>query len=140
MKTFVRMSAVLLPLAIASCDRPEAGMAEKRPEKPKPFVPSEWQPDDPELAHGRAIYHQTCHLCHEEGEQSAPRLNRREVWAARAAKGHDTLIRHAIEGFRGTEGEMPARGGRDSHSDADIAAAVKFMILASQRTPEQTTP
>ncbi len=140
MKTITRMSAAVLSLALAACERPEAGAAEKRSGKPKPFVPSEWQPDDPELAQGRAIYQQTCHLCHEDGEESAPRLKRREVWAARAAKGHDVLIRHAIDGFRGTEGEMPARGGEDSHSDADIAAAVKFMILASQRSPNQTKP
>lgn len=140
MKSCVRMTAALLPLALASCDRPVAGTVAGGPEKPTPFVPSEWQPEDPELAHGRSIYHQTCHLCHEDGEESAPRLKRREVWASRAEKGQDVLIRHATEGFRGTEGEMPARGGEDSHSDADIAAAVKFMILASQRTPNQTTP
>lgn len=126
--------AAMLP-ALASCERPAAEAAPSQPPAPGPYVPSEWQPDDPELARGRAIYHQTCHLCHEEGEQSAPRLRRREVWAERAAKGTDVLIRHAIEGFRGTEGEMPARGGEDTHSDEDIAAAVKFMVAASQQTP-----
>ncbi len=125
--------AVLLPV-LASCDGPAAEAVASKPAKPARFVPSEWQPDDPELAHGRKIYHQTCHLCHEHGEQSAPRLRHREIWAGRAAKGTDVLIRHATEGFRGSEGEMPARGGEDTHSDEDIAAAVKFMVAASQRT------
>ena len=134
MKARSAMIAALLS-ALASCERPAAEAAAPPPAKPGPFVPSDWHPEDPELARGREVYHQTCHLCHEEGEQSAPRLKRREVWAERAAKGTDVLLRHAIEGFRGSEGEMPARGGADSHSDTDIAAAVKFMVAASQRTP-----
>lgn len=130
----VSLLAAVLP-ALASCERPAAEAAPARTAAPARHEPSEWQPDDPELARGRAIYQQTCHLCHEEGEQSAPRLRRREVWAERAAKGTDVLIRHAIEGYRGSEGEMPARGGEDTHTDEDIAAAVKFMVAASQRTP-----
>jgi len=124
---------VLAALGV-SCGRPVESAAAKEVEREAaPYVASEWQPDDPELARGREIYHQTCHLCHEHGEEGAPRIGRKEAWAPRVAQGTEVLVAHAIGGFTGSEGTMPARGGEDSYSDQDITAAVKFMAAASQR-------
>ncbi len=133
----IRNAIVFGGLAVldVSCDRAEPVAAAEAPATAKPAAASDWVPDDPELLRGREIYHQTCHLCHEHGEEGAPRLSRREAWEPRVAKGLDVLVPHAIEGFSGSEGTMPPRGGEDSYSDEQIAAAVKFMAAASLRNP-----
>ena len=49
-------------------------------------------------------------------------------WGARIAQGADTLHKHAIEGFQGNAGMMPARGGNPSLSDEQVIAAVDWMV------------
>ena len=76
---------------------------------------------------GSVIYAQLCGACHTNGAGGAPMLTQ-AVWAPRVAKGVDTLVKHAIEGFQGEAGLMPARGGNPSLSDAQVEASVKWMI------------
>ena len=42
----------------------------------------------------------------------------------RIDKGMDTLVNHAINGFKG----MPPRGGNSALSDAEVKAAVKYIV------------
>jgi cytochrome c5 len=42
------------------------------------------------------------------------------------------LTQHAIEGYTGAAGYMPAKGGRTDLSDEEIAAAVEYMAGESQ--------
>ena len=121
---------ILLP-AIASAAA-LMGCGETEPAKPEKLTAKTWEPEDAELKRGKEIYLNTCSLCHDEGEEGAPRLRVESEWAPRREKGIDTLIKHATEGFTGLVGEMPARGGEDSYSDEDVAAAVRFMFEASQ--------
>jgi cytochrome c5 len=101
----------------------------------EPKHPWEWQPTDTELAHGRNIYLKTCGLCHNEGEQGAPPLGSPARWPPRLAKGTDTLILNAINGFDGEDGYMPPLGDNDTLSEAGVTAAVKFMAAAlNQKT------
>ena len=44
----------------------------------------------------------------------------------------DVLTRHAIEGFMGEQGYMPAKGGRMDLSDDEVAAAVEYMAAEVQ--------
>ena len=82
---------------------------------------------------GQAIWQNNCQVCHGPGLAGAPRIGHKTDWAARIAKGTDTLIEHAIQGYAGPGGhEMPARGGNPSLSDADVAAAVTYMISQSR--------
>ncbi len=46
----------------------------------------------------------------------------------RSAQGRDTLYQHAIEGFTGEAGLMPAKGGNLSLDDEDVKAAVDYML------------
>ncbi|MCW8858386.1 MAG: hypothetical protein OQK50_03435 [Deltaproteobacteria bacterium] len=39
---------------------------------------------------------------------------------------------HAIEGFQGNTGYMPAKGGHKSLSDTEVISAVEYMVLRSQ--------
>jgi len=82
---------------------------------------------------GQLIWQNNCQVCHGPGLAGAPRIGNQTDWAARLTQGTDTLIDHAINGYAGPGGhEMPARGGNPSLSDADIAAAVNYMISQSR--------
>lgn len=79
-------------------------------------------------ANGEKIYNIACIACHSVGVAGAPRLGDNAAWAARIAQGADTLNTHALKGFRG----MPPKGGRMDLSDADVTAAVAYMVAKSQ--------
>lgn len=76
---------------------------------------------------GEHIYNQLCGACHTSGVAGAPKLEQAD-WAARLPQGVDTLIKHAIEGYHGSTGIMPARGGNPALSDAQVEASVRWML------------
>ncbi|MGH8031869.1 MAG: c-type cytochrome, partial [Luteimonas sp.] len=49
-------------------------------------------------------------------------------FGARASKGQDTLVKHAMEGFTGTAGVMPAKGGNPALTDEQVKATVDWML------------
>jgi cytochrome c5 len=77
---------------------------------------------------GPQVYNMACIVCHAApGVGGAPPLGDAEQWTARIAQGAETLHMHAIQGFQGTKGFMPPKGGRVDLSDAEIIAAVDYM-------------
>lgn len=127
----ISLSIFLSLLALVSC-KPSAEKVEE-PEEAAHVEPSEWVPEDPVLLAGKKVYNIECGLCHDEGEEAAPRLAKANQWDYRIAKGEATLIDHAINGFRGDEGKMPAKGGNPDLTDEQIAQAVKFMVAAPKK-------
>lgn len=89
---------------------------------------TEWTPTSPILIAGKGIYDNECALCHDEGEEGAPRLSSKKQWTKREAKGLATLLDHAINGYDGPDGEMPARGGTKTLTDEEVTNAVKYML------------
>ena len=81
---------------------------------------------------GKATYATTCAVCHAAGVAGAPKLGDKAAWAARIAQGADTLYQHAISGYQGTVGFMPAKGGNASLADDAVKAAVDHMVKAAQ--------
>lgn len=81
---------------------------------------------------GKSIYNKTCALCHAAGVAGAPKPGDQADWGPRIAQGNETLYKHAIEGFTGAKGMMPARGGGASLSDDEVKAAVDFMVDKSK--------
>lgn len=77
---------------------------------------------------GKQVYESICFACHAEGIAGAPKLGDKAAWEPRIAQGMDTLVSHAINGFQGNTGVMPPKGGRMDLSDADIRAAVSYMV------------
>ena len=78
---------------------------------------------------GRQVYESVCMACHapENVMVAAPKAGDAAEWRrrlARSAKGLDTLADHAVDGF----GAMPAKGGRDELTRAEILAAIGFMM------------
>lgn len=74
---------------------------------------------------GEALYKQACAVCHVAGVAGAPKFGDKAGWAPRLAKGVDALTASAVNGL----GAMPPKGG-SSASDAEIHAAVEFMLAA----------
>ena len=76
---------------------------------------------------GSVIYAALCGACHNSGAGGAP-LMQQSAWTERMEQGVDTLILHAIEGYQGSAGIMPARGGNPSLTDEQVASSVRWML------------
>jgi cytochrome c5 len=83
-------------------------------------------------ADGKKIYDTTCVACHGTGIAGAPKFGDKSAWAARIAEGNNTLYTHAIQGFQGKGGVMPPKGGNTTLPDADVKAAVDYMVSAAK--------
>ncbi len=77
---------------------------------------------------GEKVYREVCSACHEQGAFGAPRLGVVSDWTSRISKGVSALNYNAIEGFAGSKGFMPPRGGNPDLSDVDVQRAVQYMI------------
>jgi cytochrome c5 len=77
---------------------------------------------------GPGVYAAACTACHGAGIGGAPKSGDAAAWAPRLAQGKQTLYKHAIEGYQGKAGVMPAKGGRTDLSDELIQAAVDHML------------
>ncbi len=81
-----------------------------------------------DTAKGKALYDQACMACHATGAAGAPKTGDKAAWGGRLGAGMDELYARAIKG----KGAMPAKGGRADASDADVKAAVDYMVAASK--------
>jgi cytochrome c5 len=79
-------------------------------------------------AKGKAVFDGTCTACHGAGVAGAPKVGDKAAWGPRIAQGKDTLYKHALGGFTGKTGTMPAKGGNTGLSDDDVKAAVDYMV------------
>ncbi len=85
------------------------------------------------LADGKSTYQQACFACHGTGAAGAPKLGDKAAWASRVKQDMATLETHAIKGFSSKPGlMMPPKGGRMDLSDADIKAAVAYIVNQSK--------
>ena len=76
---------------------------------------------------GSVIFNNLCTGCHTSGAGGAPTMDKSH-WAARIPKGVDTLHKHAIEGFTGTSGVMPPKGGNPALTNEQVIATVDWML------------
>jgi cytochrome c5 len=83
-------------------------------------------------ADGKGTYDKACMACHAAGVAGAPKFGDKADWGPRIAQGNDTLYTHALKGFTGKKGMMPAKGGNTSLADADVKAAVDYMVSQSK--------
>jgi len=81
---------------------------------------------------GEQVYAQICKTCHEPGLAGAPKIGDKAAWGPRIAEGTNVLYEHAIKGFQGKTGVMPPKGGNTTLPDADVKAAVDYMVSAAK--------
>lgn len=78
----------------------------------------------PNTRSGEQVVKERCQECHAEGKNGSPKLGDMNAWKPRLTKGVDPLVKSAIGGHKG----MPARGGMANLSDAEMKAAVEYMV------------
>jgi len=81
---------------------------------------------------GQQVYQAGCVVCHGAGIAGAPKLGDKGQWAKRIAKGVGSLYAGAVNGVQGSAGAMPAKGGNPALSDAEVKAAVDYMVAQSK--------
>jgi cytochrome c5 len=79
------------------------------------------------LQAGDAVYATACGACHTAGVAGAPKTGDDAAWAPRLKQGYDTLVMHAVEGFK----TMPAKGGNADLEPIEVARAVVHMANQS---------
>ena len=87
-------------------------------------APSQQPQTDSMWLSGKQAYENICASCHDKGVDGAPRTGDREAWDSRSRLWAAVLTEHARKGY----GTMPARGGTDSLSDADVNKAAEYML------------
>lgn len=81
---------------------------------------------------GADVYTAKCAMCHGAGIAGAPKVGEPAAWVDRIAQGEAVLFEHAIKGYQGSAGFMPAKGGCTDCSDEEVTEAVKHMLENSQ--------
>ncbi|MDP6104178.1 MAG: c-type cytochrome [Gammaproteobacteria bacterium] len=80
------------------------------------------------VMNGEEAYNSACFICHTTGAGGAPFIGVPIAWEARMKQGTETLMKHAIEGYRSDSGIMPAKGGRLDLSDQEVKNAVVYLL------------
>lgn len=83
------------------------------------------------LKSGEEVFKAVCTTCHTSGVAGAPKVGDNAAWAPRIAEGAQTLFDHAIKGYTGKSGVMPAKGGNSDLDDVEVDRAVVYMVNAS---------
>lgn len=78
-----------------------------------------------QAADGRAVYDKQCAACH---NNIPPKIGDKAAWAKRMTKGQSVLVANTIKGF----GRMPPQAGKSGLSNAQIEAAVQYLLGRSK--------
>jgi len=73
---------------------------------------------------GKSVYETTCMVCHAAGVAGAPKVGDKAAWAPRVKSGMSALYASSIKG----KNAMPPKGGNLALADADVNAAVDYMV------------
>lgn len=76
---------------------------------------------------GKRIYEKSCSVCHNTGTKGAPKMGNKQAFEASVKAGFLESYINVVMGKNG----HPPQGGCANCSDADIKAAVKYMLTES---------
>ncbi len=77
---------------------------------------------------GQQVVTTVCTACHGSGVMNAPKIGSSADWKPRLAQGFDTLVNHAVNGYKA----MPPKGGNAGLSEDEIKEAIHYMLEQSQ--------
>ncbi len=77
-------------------------------------------------ADGKKVYESTCMACHGAGVANAPKFGDKAAWAMHLMHGTEHVYENALKG----KGAMPPKGGNLTLSEAEVKAAVDYMLGA----------
>ena len=100
----------------------QAGAKFKEPAAAKPAAKTAAAAD------GKAVYEQTCVACHAQSVAGSPKLGDKAAWAPRLKAGTDALVQSVLKG----KGAMPPKAGNAALNEAQVRAAVVFMVSQSK--------
>ena len=83
-------------------------------------------PADGGLKTGEQVYKAVCMACHGAGVANAPKFGDKKAWAMHLIHGTEHVYENALKG----KGAMPPKGGNLTLSDAEVKAAVDYMLGA----------
>jgi len=73
---------------------------------------------------GKSVYDSACTVCHAAGVAGAPKAGDKAAWAPRLKTGMAALYTSSLKG----KNAMPPKGGNLALADADVKAAVDYMV------------
>ena len=77
---------------------------------------------------GKKVFDSICTACHTAGVANAPKPGDKAAWAPRIQQGTDALVQSVLKG----KGAMPPKAGNPALSEAEIRAAIDFMVSQSK--------
>ena len=78
-----------------------------------------------DMDQAEAVVKANCKVCHAQGINGAPIIGNQKMWNPRISKGKEALVENAISGV----GLMPAKGGKDHLTKAEIELAVEYFLV-----------
>jgi c(7)-type cytochrome triheme protein len=118
------MIAQVQPRVAATASAPKAAAASAA----KATAPAAKAAAATDGGRGASVYQASCSACHAAGVAGAPKVGDASAWSARIRAGTAALYASALKG----KGTMPAKGGNAALPDADVRAAVDFMVAQSR--------
>ncbi len=77
---------------------------------------------------GETVYTENCSACHGAGIAGAPKVGDQAAWTDRITQDQSVIYEHAIKGYQGSAGFMPAKGGCAACTDEEVKSAVDHML------------
>jgi cytochrome c5 len=77
---------------------------------------------------GKTVFEANCAVCHVPGAANAPKFGDKAAWSPRIKTGMESLYKSALSG----KNAMPPKGGNATLADADVKAAVDYIVSQSK--------
>jgi cytochrome c5 len=78
---------------------------------------------------GARVVGESCSSCHQPGLMGAPKIGDTADWQSRLKKSGSVAA--LLASTQHGKGNMPARGGESSLSDAELQSAIQYMLTRS---------
>jgi cytochrome c5 len=127
-RTYDKDSPAMSPEEIAKRIKPvaEVNLGATGPAGKEPAVAAPGAQTVAGKADGKKVYESTCIACHGAGVANAPKFADKKAWAMHLMHGTEHVYENALKG----KGAMPPKGGNLTLSDAEVKAAVDYMLGA----------